>query len=193
MLDLVVYCLLLWNGNWIKTCALSRTPWSRILSEKLTGPQLVKNPAFYGTRRFITAFTSARHLPILSQINPVYTPFPLLEDPFNIIPSSTHGSSKWSLSLTFPHQIPVKTSHLPHTCYMPRPSYVSWFGHSNNILWGLQIFSGGYEADVFRSTEKNSYLLKNIFQWSLTLDRTKLTSTSYVCASAVLLILIVEY
>jgi hypothetical protein len=38
------------------------TPWSRVL-EKLTGLQLVKKfPSFYGTRRFITAFTSARHL-----------------------------------------------------------------------------------------------------------------------------------
>ena len=32
------------------------TPWSRVLLEKLTGFQLVKKfPAFYGTRRFITA------------------------------------------------------------------------------------------------------------------------------------------
>ena len=39
------------------------TPWSRVLLEKLTGFQLVKKfPAFYGTRRFITAFTSVRHL-----------------------------------------------------------------------------------------------------------------------------------
>ena len=39
------------------------TPWSRVLLEKQTGLQLVKNfPAFYGTRRFITALTSARHL-----------------------------------------------------------------------------------------------------------------------------------
>jgi hypothetical protein len=39
------------------------TPWSRVLLEKLTGSQLVKNFAsFYGTRRFITAFTRARHL-----------------------------------------------------------------------------------------------------------------------------------
>jgi hypothetical protein len=39
------------------------TPCSRVLVEKLTGFQLVKKfPAFYGTRRFITAFTSARHL-----------------------------------------------------------------------------------------------------------------------------------
>jgi hypothetical protein len=31
--------------------------------EKLTGSQLVKKfPAFYGTRMFITAFTTARHL-----------------------------------------------------------------------------------------------------------------------------------
>jgi len=35
---------------------------SRVLFEKLTGPQLVKKfPTFYGTRRFITAFTRARH------------------------------------------------------------------------------------------------------------------------------------
>jgi hypothetical protein len=34
-----------------------------VLPEKVTGPLLVKKfPAFYGTRRFITAFTSARHL-----------------------------------------------------------------------------------------------------------------------------------
>jgi hypothetical protein len=33
------------------------------LLEKLTGLQIAKNfPAFYGTRKFITAFTSARHL-----------------------------------------------------------------------------------------------------------------------------------
>jgi hypothetical protein len=41
------------------------TPWSRGLLEKLTVSQLVKNfPAFYGTRRFITAFTRARHMPL---------------------------------------------------------------------------------------------------------------------------------
>jgi hypothetical protein len=39
------------------------TPWNTVLLEKLTGLQLVnKFPVFYGTRRFITAFTSARHL-----------------------------------------------------------------------------------------------------------------------------------
>jgi hypothetical protein len=39
------------------------TPWSRGLLEKLTVSQLVKKlPAFYGTPRFITAFTRVRHL-----------------------------------------------------------------------------------------------------------------------------------
>jgi hypothetical protein len=41
----------------------SLSPWSRVHLEKQTGFQLVKNfPAFYGTRRFIIAFTSGRHL-----------------------------------------------------------------------------------------------------------------------------------
>ena len=39
------------------------TPWSRLIPEKLTGFQLVKKfPAFYGTRKYITAFISARRL-----------------------------------------------------------------------------------------------------------------------------------
>jgi len=39
------------------------TPHSKVLLEKLTGLKLIKKfPPFYGTRRFITAFTSARYL-----------------------------------------------------------------------------------------------------------------------------------
>ena len=39
------------------------TPWSRVLLEKLIAFQLVNNfHAFYGTRKFITVFTSAHHL-----------------------------------------------------------------------------------------------------------------------------------
>jgi len=41
------------------------TPRSRVL-EKLTCSQLVKFPAFYGSRRFITAVTSASHLSLSS-------------------------------------------------------------------------------------------------------------------------------
>ena len=39
------------------------TPCSAVLFQKLTGLQPVKkSPTFYGTRRFITALTSAGHL-----------------------------------------------------------------------------------------------------------------------------------
>jgi len=41
------------------------TPWPTVLLEKLTGSLPVKKfPAFYGTRRFITAFTRVRNLPL---------------------------------------------------------------------------------------------------------------------------------
>jgi len=62
-------------------------------------------PAFYGTRRFITALTSLRHLSILGQSNPVHIPTShLLEIHPNITHPSTPRSPQWSLSLRFPHQ-----------------------------------------------------------------------------------------
>jgi hypothetical protein len=43
--------------------AVKLTPWSRVLPEKLTGPQLDKKfLAFYGNQRFIAALTKARLL-----------------------------------------------------------------------------------------------------------------------------------
>jgi len=42
------------------------TPMSTVLLEKLIGSQLVqKLPVFYGTQRFIIAFTRVRHLSVL--------------------------------------------------------------------------------------------------------------------------------
>jgi len=39
------------------------TPWSRVLLEKLTGFAVSQEiPRIFGTRRFITVLTSARHL-----------------------------------------------------------------------------------------------------------------------------------
>ena len=77
--------------------------------EKLTGAQLIKKfPVFYGTRRFIIAFTTSRHL-FLSWARSVHSMPP---DPtsmkvhFNIILPSTPGSSNiwhqrmWNVGLT---------------------------------------------------------------------------------------------
>ena len=73
-----------------------------------------KFPGFYGTRSFITVFTTARHLyHILSQINPVHAiPTDLLSS-ILILPPSMPTSSKWLLSLTFPSRKPVCTSLYP--------------------------------------------------------------------------------
>jgi len=47
----------------VEGVCLCNSNWSRVLLQKPTGSQLVKKfPAFFGTRRFITAFTSVRHL-----------------------------------------------------------------------------------------------------------------------------------
>jgi hypothetical protein len=78
--------------------------------------------------------------PNVSEINPVHAPSwsYLLKIRSNIIFSSAHRCSKWSLFLKFIHQN-VFTSLLPHTRYMHRPSHSSWFDHSNRILRGVQI------------------------------------------------------
>jgi hypothetical protein len=75
------------------------TPWSEVLLEKLTGSQLVKKfPAFYGTRTFITAFTSARHLslPWASSIQSI-PPHPTCCGSIPKLFPSKFVSSKWSL------------------------------------------------------------------------------------------------
>ena len=52
------------------------TPWSRVLLEKLTGSAASQEiPHFFGTRRFITVLTSARHLS-LSWANSIQSPQP---------------------------------------------------------------------------------------------------------------------
>jgi hypothetical protein len=91
------------------------TPWSRVLREKLTGFQLVKKfHTLCGNRRFITAFTGARHLFLSwARIIQSIPACNFLKIHFNIVLPFIPESSKWSPSLRFPHQNPVCTSPLP--------------------------------------------------------------------------------
>ena len=66
------------------------TPWCRVLLEKLTDLQLVKKfLAFHGTRRFITALTSVRHLS-LSWASPIQFIYPHPTSRRSILILSTH-------------------------------------------------------------------------------------------------------
>ena len=56
-----------------------------------------------------------------------------------LILSSHLRSSKWSLSLRFPHQNPVYASPLRYMCHMLRLPHSSRYDHAKNIKWGLHI------------------------------------------------------
>jgi hypothetical protein len=101
------------------------TPCSIALLEKLTGSQLIKNfPAFYGTRMFITAFKSPRHLSLswasLIQSIPIHPTSWRF-----ILILSTHLHQDLP-SCLFPSGFRTKTLYTPllslHTRHMPSPS-----------------------------------------------------------------------
>ena len=88
------------------------TPWCRVLLEKLTGLQLVKKfPAFHGTRRFITALTSLRHLS-LSRASPIQSIYPHPTSWRSILILSTHLRLGVPSGL-LPSGVPTKTLYTP--------------------------------------------------------------------------------
>ena len=111
------------------------TPWCRVLLEKLTGLKLVKKfLAFYGTRRFITALTSVRHLS-LSWASPVQSTYPHPTSWRSILILSTHLRLGLPSGL-FPSGFPTKSLSPPlltRTRHMPSPSHSSRFYLPHNI------------------------------------------------------------
>ena len=100
-----VYSKINWN-NCLFTYLL--TPHCRVLLEKLPGLQLVKIfPAFHGTRMFITALTSFRHLS-LSWASPIQSIYPHPISWRSILILSTHLSLGLPSGL-FPSGFPTKT------------------------------------------------------------------------------------
>ena len=88
------------------------TPWCRVLLEQLPGLQVVKQfPAFHGTRRFITALTSVRHL-----------------------------SLSWASSIqsTYPHPTYWRSGCNIYCCFIPTAicKFHSWKSYFTNIRYG---------------------------------------------------------
>jgi hypothetical protein len=98
------------------------TPWITILLEKLRGHHLLKEfPAFYSTRRFMTAFTITRN-PFRSWVRSIQSMphHPTSLRPILILSSHLRLGLPGGL---FPLNLftkPLQTTLLsPHTCYMP--------------------------------------------------------------------------
>ena len=95
-------------------------PWSKVILQNLSGFQPVnKFPAIYGTRRFITAFTSTRHLS-LSWANSIQFILPhpaswrsILSSPLRLgVPSGLFPAS-------FPHQTLYTLLFSPYSLHVP--------------------------------------------------------------------------
>ena len=94
------------------TTPYSLTPRCRVLPEQLTGLELVKKfPAVHGTRRFITALTSVRHLP-LSGASPIQSTYPHSTSWRSTLILSTHLRLRLPNGL-FPSGFPTKTLYTP--------------------------------------------------------------------------------
>ena len=103
------------------------TPPCRVLLQKLTSLQLVKKfPAFHGTRKFMTALTSVRHLS-LSWASPIQSIYPQPTSWRSILILSTHLRLGLPSGL-LPSGFPSKTLYTlsPHA-YAPHAQRISFF------------------------------------------------------------------
>jgi len=113
---------------------------SRVRLEKLIVTQLLKKfPAFYGTPRFITLFTTARHWSLCWAIWIRSTTYHPISIHSNITFPSTPRSSELSPTFVITDQHFERIYHRSHERYVPRPSHHPWFNHPNNIWWSVQV------------------------------------------------------
>lgn len=123
------------GSNWV-------APWSTVLPETLTGPRLTKKfPVFYGTRRFVTAFPGARHISWARAMQSTHPLSYFLN--IHLILSSPPPTYLYVLRFVafsqIPHRSPACLALVPHTIYMPYPSYFCWFEHLSSIRRLAQI------------------------------------------------------
>ena len=119
------------------------TPWYKALLEKLTGLQLVKKfPAFHGTRRFITALTSVRHLS-LSWGSPIqsisshptsWRSILILSTHLRLgFSSGLHSSGFPTKTLCTPSPRPYATHAQPISCFSSLSPAQYWVRSTNHL------------------------------------------------------------
>jgi hypothetical protein len=111
------------HTNKLTTWSTEHSPWEPNISS--ISQQI---PTFYGHRKFITTFTSARHLSLFwaASIQAKSSSF-FLDIHFNIILPSIPVPSKWSRSVRFPYENPACSSLFPYTLNAPPISFfVIW-------------------------------------------------------------------
>ena len=144
------------------------TPCSRVLLEKLAGSQPIKKfPAFYGTRRFITAFTSARHLSLFwARSIQSMPPHPTSWRSISILSSHLYLGL---LSCLFLSGFPTKTLYAP----LLFPIHATWPVHLildfvTRTILGEQYRSLSSSLCSFRHSPFTSSLLTpNILPYTL--------------------------
>ena len=116
------------------------TPWCKALLEKLTRLQVVKKfPAFHGTRKFITALTSVRHLS-LSWTSPIQSIYPHPTSWRSILILSTHlplGIPSGLLPFSFPTKTLYTSPLLTYTRHMSSPSQYTRIAKEN--VYGIML------------------------------------------------------
>ena len=164
-----VYSPFIYPENWCSPILhyYLLTPCCRVLLEKLTGLQLVKKfPAHHGTRRFITAFTTVRHLS-LSWARPIQSIYPHPTSWRSILILSTYLRLGLPSGL-LPSGFPTKTLYTPlsspirATCPAHLIYLLNYLSNVSAIICELQK-SKAYSYTLFR---KNKIFTCTVPPWS---------------------------
>ena len=116
--------------RWFHYDALLLAPWSRVLLKKLTGSAAsLEIPRIFGTRRFLTVLTSARHLS-LSWACSIQSPQPPPTSWRSILILSSHLRLGLPNGL-FPSGFPTRTLCTP----LPSPIHATLFMSDVNKVW----------------------------------------------------------
>jgi hypothetical protein len=117
---------LLWNIKSVYCVRHRSLSWARWIQSAPSYPTFLLSP-----------YTLYFHLQIISWS----WAFLLSTIHFNIIHPPTSTSSYWSLSFWLSHQNPICIPRNPHSCYMPRPSHLALFDHSNYTWRRAQVMT----------------------------------------------------